>query len=233
MTPIVHNMSKPVAIILGAGSGLGVSLCQTFSAAGYQVIGLNRSPVKNNNDYVLQQVDLSNKQDTGIAIEQILEEYGPPEVVIHNTAQLVIKPFLETSAEEFTQTWQSMTLSLINSLHFLLPAMVSTGKGSVIVSGATASQRGSKNFAAFASAKFALRGLTQSLAREFQPQGIHIAHVLLDGIIDTDASRAMHSLDPSRMLKPDEVAQQYKQLTEQPRSVWAHELDLRPSSEVF
>ena len=114
-----------------------------------------------------------------------------------------------------------------------LAPMVDANGGTFIVSGATASLRGGAKFAAFASAKFALRGLTQSLAREYQPQGVHVCHTILDGIIDTERSRDLHSLDPAKMMKPDDIADAYWQLAHQPRSTWTHELDLRPASEGF
>ena len=89
------------------------------------------------------------------------------------------------------------------------------------------------NFSAFASAKFALRGLTQSLAREYQPAGVHVCHVILDGIIDTFRSRTLHALDPNKMIKPQDIAETYWQIAHQPKSTWTHELDLRPGSESF
>lgn len=223
--------TKPLALILGAGTGLGESLCAVFDAAGYQVVGINRSVGESSFDKRI--ADLTNHEATQQVLNKVIEQFGAPEVVVHNTAQLTIKPFLDTSNAEFSDAWQSMPLSLFNTMQCLLPSMLTQGKGSIIVSGATASIRGGNKFSAFASAKFALRGLTQSLAREYQNQGIHIAHVLLDGIIDTPRSRELHSLDPVKMLNPDDIAQQYLALATQPKSVWTNELDLRPSSENF
>ena len=111
--------------------------------------------------------------------------------------------------------------------------MVRAGGGTFIVSGATASLRGGAKFSAFASAKFALRGLTQSLAREFQPAGVHVCHAILDGIIDTARSRNLHNLDPAKMIKPEDIAEAYWQLAHQPQSTWTHGLDLRPAFEGF
>lgn len=103
------------------------------------------------------------------------------------------------------------------------------GGGALIVSGATASLRGGARFGAFAAAMFALRGLTQSLAREYQPQGIHAVHVILD----SDRSRNCHSLDPAKMMKPDDIAEAYWHIAHQPPSTWSHEIDLRPATEGF
>jgi NAD(P)-dependent dehydrogenase (short-subunit alcohol dehydrogenase family) len=145
----------------------------------------------------------------------------------------VISAFEETSIEDFEATWRAMVLSTVNLASRVLPAMVDTGGGTFIVSGATASLRGGKNFAAFASAKAGLRALTQSLAREYGPQGVHVVHVILDGIVDTKASRDLNKMDPSRMMKPRDIADTYLALANQPQSTWTHELDLRPMGEAF
>jgi NAD(P)-dependent dehydrogenase (short-subunit alcohol dehydrogenase family) len=152
---------------------------------------------------------------------------------VHNPARLFIGPLLETPIAQFEEAWRSMALSAAILAHNTIPAMVRAGGGAFIVSGATASLRGGAKFSAFASAKFALRGLTQSLAREFQASGIHVAHVILDGIIDSPASRARHGRDPTKMMKPADIAEAYWQLAHQPSSVWTHELDLRPMDEAF
>ena len=111
--------------------------------------------------------------------------------------------------------------------------MVALERGAFIVSGASASLRGSARFSAFASAKAGLRSLTQSLAREYGPKGVHVAHVVLDGILDTAASRALHSRPPETMMALADVAQAYLTLAEQPRSAWTFEMDLRPMGERF
>lgn len=228
------NTNKPLAIIIGAGEGLGKSLAALLANTGYQVVGLNRSVVTCNVENILMdQLDASNEKAVENKISEIIALYGVPKVLIHNPAQLIIKPFLQTSSEDFDLSWKSMALSAFNVLHAVLPGMVKQGKGTILVSGATASLRAGENFSAFASAKFALRGLTQSVAREYQKQGIHIAHVVLDGILDTPNSRTLHSLDPDDMMSTHEVAEAYLQLIQQKPSAWTHELDLRPKNETF
>jgi NAD(P)-dependent dehydrogenase (short-subunit alcohol dehydrogenase family) len=227
-------MSNPLAIIVGAGQGLGNSLATQFLKSGYRVIGLNRSSSDSIPDVIkIKQLDVSDRLSVKNTLTEVIGQYGVPQVVIHNPAQLCIKPFLETSVEDFEVAWKSMVLSAINVLHFVIPAMLQRGGGTVIVSGATGSIRGGVNFAAFASAKFALRGLTQSLAREYQKQGIHIAHVILDGILDTPRSRELHTLDPTEMMSTEDVADAYLKLVQQKSSAWTHELDLRPKTETF
>lgn len=226
--------SGGLVLVGGAGPGLGMAIANKFSSTGFKVVGLNRSAHDSCVDDVeLVSLDTSDSQATLIALDDIIDRYGCPAVYIHNPAHLIIKPFASVTADEFIDSWQSMVLSAFNCLQAVLPHMANARAGTVIVSGATASSRGGAKFAAFSSAKFALRGLTQSLAREYQPLGVHVAHVILDGVIDTARSRSMHSMDPDKMMLADDIATQYLQLCHQPPSTWTHELDLRPQSESF
>ena len=225
-------MQKPLAIVAGAGAGLGQSVLSRFEQGGYAVVGIGRTaPTDPVGEF--HTLDLSDESAVKTQIAQIIDTHGVPSVVVHNTAELVIAPFGETTLDDFSRTWTSMVQTAFLLGQATLGAMANEGRGTFIVSGATASLRGGAKFAAFASAKFALRGLTQSMAREFQPQGVHVCHTILDGIIDTDRSRDLHSLDPAKMMKPNDIAEAYWQLAHQPKSTWTHELDLRPSSEGF
>ena len=223
--------TRPFALVAGAGLGLGRSLLDRFSAGGYESIGLSRSVSAQIID--IHKLDLSDAKATQSKITNLIKEYGAPKVVIHNPSQLVIQPFMQTTQEEFEMCWRSMVQSAVTLAQSTFMPMVRAGGGTFIISGATASLRGGVNFAAFASAKFALRGLAQSLAREYQSAGIHVVHVILDGIIDTAASRDLHDLDPSRMMHPEDIAENYWQLAHQPQSTWSHEVDLRPATEKF
>ncbi len=223
---------KPLALVAGAGSGLGTALLSRFEADEYTVVGLGRSKPKHSVGTFVQ-IDLSDDKTAPVELQRILSEFGPPKVVVHNTAELVIAPFGQTTVANFQSTWNSMVKSAAILAQSTMDPMVQSGGGAFLVSGATASLRGGANFSAFASAKFALRGLTQSLAREYQAYGIHVVHMILDGIIDTPRSRELHSLDPSRMMQPKDIAEAYWQAAHQPNSVWSHEMDLRPQSESF
>ncbi len=225
-------MQKPYVIIAGAGAGLGQSLCARFLRGGFEVVGIGRTKPA---QYVgaFYKLDLADADAMPTKLSDIINTHGAPKIVVHNTAELVIAPFGDTSLVEFARTWTSMVQSAFLLGQSTLAPMANAGGGAFIVSGATASLRGGAKFAAFASAKFALRGLTQSLAREYQPQGVHVCHAILDGIIDTDRSRDLHSIDPVKMMKPDHIAEAYWQLAHQPQSTWTHELDLRPMSEGF
>lgn len=228
-----NTNSKPLAVICGAGPGFGAALCGEFVDNGYQVVGLNRSAGDLAEGVDCRLLDCTDAESVASTMEEITECYGPPSVYIHNPAHLVIKPFAETDVADFAESWRSMTMSAFIMLQDILPRMAECGNGCVIVSGATASIRGGAKFAAFASAKFALRGLTQSLAREYQPAGVHMVHVILDGIIDSARSRQLHTMSPANMMVASELAASYISLVQQPRSVWTHELDLRPQSEGF
>jgi NAD(P)-dependent dehydrogenase (short-subunit alcohol dehydrogenase family) len=228
------TQSLPLVIVAGAGPGLGYSLIKRFEAGGYKAVGFSRSQPSNNPTNIdIRAVDLTNQQQTQAAIQALITEYGAPKIVIHNAAHLVIKPLSKTTTSDFEDCWRSMVLSAFSLAQSVMEPMASNDGGTFIVSGATASLRGGARFSAFASAKFALRGLAQSLAREHQSAGIHVVHTILDGIIDTASSRGLHNMKPARMMKPDDIADIYWDLSHQPKSTWTHELDLRPQSESF
>ena len=217
---------KKLLVITGYGPGLGEALKQRFEKDNYQVIGLSR-----HSDIA---ADLTEASQTQAAFEQITKQYGTPDVVIHNVAELVRGPFTKLTANDFERAWKSIVLSAINVGHAAIPSMVEQQSGCLILTGATASTRGGKGFAPFSSAKFALRGLAQSLAREFQPQGLHVIHTILDGIIWSDLSRnRFPSIEQKNCLQPEDIADIYYDLAHQKSSAWTHELDIRPQSESF
>lgn len=218
---------KQHLIIAGYGPGLGSATKKLFEQNGYHVTALARTSGD-------RSIDLSNAEQTKTIIEQAIAQHGTPDTLIHNVAALIRGPFLELGATDFEQAWRTIVLSAINVCHAVIPAMQKQGKGTLILTGATASTRGSAGFGPFASAKFALRGLAQSLAREFQQQGIHVIHPLLDGIIWSDLSRQRFpNIKQENCLLPEDLAKTYWDLAHQAPSTWTHELDIRPQSESF
>ena len=203
-----------------------------FIANGMTAVGLTRSGAPDSN-LDIRACDLADANAVKPLVSELISTYGAPKIVVHNPAHLVIRAFLELTESDFLDSWRAMTLSAVLLGQSTLQPMVRGGGGSFLVSGATASLRGGANFAAFTAAKFALRGLTQSFAREFQPAGIHVAHIIMDGIIDTAQSRALHKMAPLKMMSPDDIAETFWQIAQQPKSVWSHEIDLRPHSEAF
>ncbi|MEO0371858.1 MAG: SDR family NAD(P)-dependent oxidoreductase [Pseudomonadota bacterium] len=226
------NGKAPLALVAGAGAGLGQALLTRFGAGGFTPVGLGRSK-PDASPFAFHTLDLSDDIAMPAVISEIIDAHGPPKVVVHNAAELVICPFEDGHLSDYQRTWASMVQSCVLLAQSTIKPMLRADGGTFIVSGATASLRGGTRFSAFASAKFALRGLTQSLAREFQPAGVHVCHTILDGIIDTARSRAMHRLDPGKMMQPDDIAETYWQIAHQPQSTWTHELDLRPATEGF
>lgn len=225
-------VQNKLALVAGAGAGLGQSLLARFEAGGFIPVGLGRSQPETTFG-TFHTLDMADDSAVPEVISETIEEHGPPSIVVHNTSELVIAPFTDTTLADYRRTWTSMVQTAVLLAQSTMKPMVRGGGGTFIVSGATASLRGGAKFSAFASAKFALRGLTQSLAREYQSAGIHVCHAILDGIIDTPRSRDLHSLDPAKMMKPEDIAEAYWQLAHQPMSTWTHELDLRPASEGF
>ena len=154
-------------------------------------------------------------------------------MLVHNASVLLIRPFEKTTAIEFEHIWRVTCLGAMLSAQAVIPQMAARGKGTIIFAGATASIRGSANFSAFSSAKFALRGLAQSLAREFGPRGVHVAHLVLDGLIDEEQTDQRFGASPTGRMSPQAVAQACLDLATQHPSAWTHEMDLRPFSERF
>jgi len=218
---------KPHLIIAGYGPGLGQATRSHFEQNGYQVTTMARSSGE-------VHVDLTNPIQTKTSIDTAIAQYGVPTIVIHNVAALIRGKFLNLAPTDFESAWRTIVLSAINVSHAVMPSMQAQGKGTLILTGATASTRGSAGFGPFSSAKFALRGFAQSLAREFQSQGIHVVHPILDGIIWSDLSlKCFPKLKQESCLQPEDIAKLYWDLANQAPSAWTHELDIRPQSEPF
>jgi NAD(P)-dependent dehydrogenase (short-subunit alcohol dehydrogenase family) len=164
----------------------------------------------------------------------VRDELGDPEVFVYNAGVFQMGGILELTPELFDDCFRANCSGAFYGAQQVLPAMLEKGRGTVILTGATAALRGSANFAALATGKFGLRALAQSMAREFGPQGIHVAHVVIDGQIDTPRVREMWSeREEHTMLSPDAIAESYWQLHAQHPTAWTLELDLRPAVEEF
>jgi NAD(P)-dependent dehydrogenase (short-subunit alcohol dehydrogenase family) len=169
---------------------------------------------------------------------QIERDVAPIEVVVFNVGGNVRFGIAETTERVYRKVWEMGALAGFLVGREAARAMLPRGRGTIVFTGATASLRGGAGFAAFAGAKHALRALAQSMARELGPQGIHVAHVVIDGAIDTafiaENFPERYALkDRDGLLDPDAIAENYWQLHRQPRSAWTHELDLRPWIERF
>lgn len=177
--------------------------------------------------------DARKEEDVVALVEQIESTVGPIEVLVFNIGANVPCSLLEETSRKYFKVWEMACFSAFLNAREVAKRMVQRQRGTMIFTGATASLRGSANFAAFAGAKHALRALAQSAARELGPQGIHVAHVVVDGAIDTEFIRTHVPLkyaekDKGGILDPHHVADNYWYLHGQPRDAWTFELDLRP-----
>ncbi len=231
-------MNKPVCLVAGVGPGNGLAISQRFAAAGYRVAMLARNQtaltelvaaVPDAHGFVCDLTDAKAVEDV---VAKIRERLGVAETVVYNAGSGMRGRALDIALEDFTLAWQVNALGLLALAQVVVPDMVAAGKGNLLVTGATASLRGGENFAAFASAKAAQRSLAQSLARAYGPQGVHVALVIIDGVIDIPRTRALLGDKPDNFfLQPTAIAESVYQLSLQHPSAWTFELDLRPSGE--
>jgi NAD(P)-dependent dehydrogenase (short-subunit alcohol dehydrogenase family) len=232
---------------VGASAGLGAALARRFAREELTVAVTGRS--RERLDALADEIrgagghalalpgDVTSESDLA-AITRQLTGIGTLEVAIFNAAAATRAPTLELTAEQFEAAWRVTTLGGFLFARAALQPLLASGRGSLIFTGATASLRGRPPFAAFASAKAGLRSLTQSLAREFGPRNIHVAHVVVDGGIDgerlrTSAPQRVAERGPEGLLNPDDIADAYWYLHRQGRSAWSQEIDLRPFNESF
>ena len=235
---------KHTAVVTGVGSGLGASLVRKLVKEGYRVGMFARS-----RDYIrrLEQelntkemvaigisTDISDRAQVQRGFQQIREKFGPIDLLINHAGNAAWKEFVALTPEDFEQSWRVCAFGSFLCTQEAVTDMMSLQRGTILFSGATSSIRGRSGALAFSSAKFAVRGLAESLARELWPHNIHVAHIIIDGAIDTPHLREQESptfTEP--LLNPDEMAEAYWSLVQQPQNAWSLELDLRPFNEDF
>lgn len=235
-----------IAIIVGAGPGLGSALARKFAQHGMRVAVARRNvdslaPLAAALGARLRSYacDATNEADVSRLFAAVQADLGTPRLVVFNAGAFVRKGLLETSPDEFERCWRVACMGGFLAGREAIRAMLATRRdgrhqGSVIFTGATASLRGGARFHNLAVGKFGLRALAQSMAREFQPQGIHVAHVIIDGQIESDRpGYTSAERGEDAVLDPNAIAESYYQLHIQPPSAWTLELDLRPYVEKF
>jgi NAD(P)-dependent dehydrogenase (short-subunit alcohol dehydrogenase family) len=235
---------EKIAAVLGVGPGLGAAVARRFAREGYAVALLARRPE------ALQDVerdiaaaggkaasfaaDASDPASVAAAFAAMRARLGDPGVFVYNAGAFVPGGILDVTAEQFESAWRANCLGAFLAAREVVPAMLARGRGTILLTGATAGLRGSANFSGLAVGKFGLRALGQSLARELHPKGIHVAHVIVDGQIDTPRLRSMAPGRPTHtVLDPEGIAEAYWQLHLQGPTTWTQELDLRPAVEKF
>lgn len=233
-------MANPVCVVTGVGPGLGASLVRRFAAGGHPVAMLARSTdataelatrVPGARAFAC---DVGERESVQEAMAQVRRDLGPVGVLCQNAGNAVFGSVDELTDEVFEAAWKVNTLGLFHCAKAVLPDLRAAGGGAILVTGATAALRGGARFAAFASAKAAQRSLAQSLARQLGPENIHVAYVVVDGVIDMPRTRAFF---PDRaddfFLAPDAIAETFWHLARQDRSAWTFEVDVRPFGEKW
>ena len=240
------NSTAQVALVIGAGDSTGGAIAKRFAAGGYTACVTRRDADKL--QPLLQAVraaggqahgfgsDARKEEDVVALVEQIERDIGPIEVLVFNIGANVPCSILDETARKYFKIWEMACFAGFLNAREVAKRMVQRQRGTILFTGATAGLRGSANFAAFAGAKHALRALAQSMARELGPRNIHVAHVVVDGAIDTEFIRSTfperYALkDQDGILNPEHIAQNYWHLHTQPRDAWTFELDLRPYME--
>ena len=237
-------MNGRVAAVLGVGPGLGASVARRFAREGFAVALMARSEesvagaragIEAMGGTALPvTADATDPASVERAFEGVRDELGDPEVFVYNAGAFQMGGILEISPEKFDECFRANCAGAFYAAQQVLPAMVERERGTVVLTSATAALRGSARFSALAVGKFGLRALAQSMAREFGPRGIHVAHVVIDGQIDTPRVRERYpDREEHTMLSPDAIADTYWQLHSQDQTAWTLELDLRPSVERF
>lgn len=236
------------AVIMGAGDGLGGAIARRFAREGLIAVPSRRKKMplgelvaEIEDDGCLAEGIPCDARDEEAVInlfDKVENEIGPLEAFVFNTGAQHSDSILDMTAKIYRQVWESAAFAGFLTGREAARRMVDRGRGTIIFTGATASVRGGAGFASFAGAKHALRALAQSMARELGPRGIHVGHIIVDGMIDSDAVRNKFpdrtaALPAGGMLNPDHIADAYWGMHAQPRDAWTFEMDLRPSVEQW
>ena len=233
------------AVIAGVGPGLGESLARRFAAEGLDVGLFARSEeyletlsgdlnAAEGGRGIPVGVDITDRDEVEDGFETVREESGPVDVLVNHASAAGWKGLTDISPESFRHSFEVGALGALHCSREAVPDMLEGDGGTVIFTGATSGVRGRGGAIGFSAAKFAVRGMAESMARELGPAGVHVAHVVIDGQIDTPAMRERSpDRDPETLLDPEAIAAAYWHLVEQDRSAWTLELDLRPHVEEF
>lgn len=231
---------KPVCVVAGVGPGNGAALARRLTSEGYRVALLARrmefttglaAKLDGARAYACDATDATSVERTFGAIRT---ELGDVDVLVYNAGVGVWANVEDITAEAFETSWRTNVLGALLTSKQVIPAMKKNKRGSIVFIGATASRRGGPRTAAFAPAKAAQKSLAESMARHLWPSGIHVALVILDGVVDTPVTRQRLPDKPDNyFIKPDDVADNVVQLTQQKPSAWSFEIEARPFGEVW
>lgn len=240
----MNTFNPAVAVIAGVGQGLGASLARKFAKEGCRLgliarssdfLGTLTNELRGTGTKALAvPTDISQTDQVVAAFRRIREQLGPVDLLINNASAAgpFGQPFAKISPDSFARGWQVGVLGAFLCSQVVIPDMLKKGAGCILFTGATSSVRGAA--ITFSSAKFAMRGLAQGLARELWPKGIHVAHIIIDGVIrEKEIKLGTEDQTGESLMNPAAIAEVYWGLVKQDRSAWTLELDLRPQREKF
>jgi len=236
-----EGQANRVAVVAGVGPGLGAALVHKFAEEGCRVAMFARSSkfirqlaAQLGSQALAIPTDISDSKQVAAGFREIRKKLGPVEILIAHASGSLGGHLEKTSPEQFEHSWRTAVLGAFLCAREAVPDMVKRRLGAIIFTGATSSVRGRGGAVAFSSAKFAVRGLAQSLAVELWSKGIHVAHVIIDGVIDRRKVRSADKTSAKEpLLEPDAIADSYWHLIQQNRTAWSLEIDLRPHNEAF
>ena len=233
-------MTDPVCVISGVGPGTGSALARRFAAGGYRVAMLARNPQRlaalerELPDCKGYACDVSDAAQVEATADRIERDLGVPTTLVHNAVGGAFGSFLEIDPAVLNRNFQVNTMGLLHLARRLAPAMISAGRGNVIVTGNTSALRGKPSFAGFAPTKASQRILAESMARELGPKGVHVAYIIIDAVIDVPWTRERFKDRPDDFfIKPGAIAEEAWHLTQQNRSGWSFNVELRPYGESW
>lgn len=233
-------MTKPVCVITGVGPGTGSALVRRFVSGGYRVAMLARNAerlyalAKELADAQAFVCDVSDRAQVDATIAAIETKFGPPDVLIHNAVGGAFGSFLEIDPEVLNRNFQVNTMGLLYLARCVAPGMAARGKGAIVVTGNTSALRGRSNFAGFAPTKAAQRILSEAMARELGPKGVHVAYVVIDAVIDSPRQRERFPTRPDDFyIKPAAIADECFHVAHQDRSAWSFLVEIRPFGETW
>jgi len=234
------QINKPVCVIVGVGPGNGAAFARKFAQEGYQVALLARSVetiqtlAEELPDARAYGCDVTDAAAIVSTFAAIRSEIGEVDVLVYNPGAGIWQSVEEITAEDFEHSWRVNALGSFLVSKQVIPAMKQAGSGNIVFIGATASRRGGAKTAAFAPAKAAQRSLAESMARHLWPAGIHVSLVMVDAVVDTPATRKMMPDKPDDFFaQPDEIAEVVFGITQQKRSAWTFEMEIRPFGETW
>jgi NAD(P)-dependent dehydrogenase (short-subunit alcohol dehydrogenase family) len=233
-------MSQPVCLITGVGPGTGAALARRFAAGGYRVAMLARdgarlsaleAELRGAKAYVC---DVAEPEQIEATITAVEADLGAPSVLIHNAVGGAFGTFQALDPAVLNRNFQVNVMALLHLARRLAPAMVAAGHGTIIVTGNTSAQRGKAGFAHFAPTKAAQRILSESIARDLGPKGVHVAYLIIDAVIDVPWTRERYADKPDDFfIKPTAIADEAFHLTRQDRSAWSFNVEIRPFGETW